>query len=435
MSDLDTFRKKIDSSKTDAFLEVFDAPAEAKEGALKGVLVAIKDNILYEGHKASAGSKMLENYVASYSSALVERLVDAGAVIVGRTNMDEFAMGSSTESSAFKKTKNPHDLTRVPGGSSGGSAAAVAEGLVPLAFGTDTGGSVRQPAAFCGVVGFKPTYGGISRYGLIAMGSSLDQAGIFTRDVESARVAFDAVRGEDPLDSTTITINEEERPVKTIGVPRSLVEMEGIDKDVLENFNTSLDRLASAGYVIQDVEVEHIEQSLAIYYVVMPAEVSSNLARYDGVRYGYSKETNDLQELYAKTRGEGFGDEVRRRIILGTYVLSAGYADAYYRNAQALRSVIRKGFDAVFSSVDVIATPTTPTPAFKIGEKASSPLEMYLADIFTVPASITGLPAISIPSGTVEREGSALPLGIQFVAPHKQDLSLFTLGKEFEKIR
>ncbi|MEX0933121.1 MAG: Asp-tRNA(Asn)/Glu-tRNA(Gln) amidotransferase subunit GatA [Candidatus Paceibacterota bacterium] len=429
-----TLKQKLEKSETDAFLEIFDVGESRDTGELAGLAVAIKDNILYEGHHASAGSKILENYVAPYSSTVVERLLDAGAVIVGRTNMDEFAMGSSTENSAYKKTKNPHDLTRVPGGSSGGSAAAVAEGLVPLAFGTDTGGSVRQPAAFCGVVGFKPSYGAISRYGLIAMGSSLDQAGILTLSVKEARTAFNVVRGRDVRDSTSIDIDEEVAPVRTIGIPRNLIEREGIDSDVLENFNRAMDALASGGYTIQDVDIEHVEKSLAIYYVVMPAEVSSNLARYDGVRYGKSVATDTLFELYSKSRGEGFGDEVRRRIMLGTYVLSAGYSDAYYRKAQALRGVIRKGFDTAFETVDVIATPTTPTPAFKIGERTNDPLAMYLADIFTVPASITGLPAISIPSGTVEREGKALPLGLQFIAPYKKDLSLFTLGQDSEKI-
>jgi aspartyl-tRNA(Asn)/glutamyl-tRNA(Gln) amidotransferase subunit A len=432
--DIRTLRKKIEGSTTDAFLEVFDFEHSASAGSLEGVAVAIKDNILYRGHRVSAGSKILEGYTASYSSTLVEKLLEAGAVIVGRTNMDEFAMGSSTENSAYKKTKNPHDVTRVPGGSSGGSAAAVAEGLVPLAFGTDTGGSVRQPAAFCGVVGFKPTYGAISRYGLIAMGSSLDQAGIFAKSVQETLTAFNVVRGKDPFDSTTIDIEEETCAVQTIGVPRSLVEREGIDSDVLENFNRAIDALASKGYTIKDVEIEHIEKSLAIYYVVMPAEVSSNLARYDGMRYGFSAEDDSLTELYRTTRGVGFGDEVRRRIMLGTYVLSAGYADAYYRKAQAMRNTIRAGFNRAFETVDVIATPTTPTPAFKIGEKTDDPLAMYLADTFTVPASITGLPAISIPSGTVTRDGKDLPLGLQFIAPHRKDLMLFTLGQDSEKI-
>jgi aspartyl-tRNA(Asn)/glutamyl-tRNA(Gln) amidotransferase subunit A len=427
--------QKIQSSATDAFLEVFK-PNEIKNprGALSGVPVAIKDNILYKGHRASAGSKILENYTASFSSTVVERLIDAGAVIVGRTNMDEFAMGSSTENSAFVKTKNPHDLTRVPGGSSGGSAAAVAEGLVPLAFGTDTGGSVRQPAAFCGVVGFKPTYGAISRYGLIALGSSLDQAGIFARSVDETLTAFNVVRGKDSFDSTSIDINERMREVKTIGIPKHLVEQDGIDADVLENFKRSIEKLASHGHSIRDVHIEHIERSLAVYYVVMPAEASTNLARFDGVRYGLSVKTDTLAELYKRSRGEGFGDEPRRRIMLGTYVLSSGYVDAYYKKAQAVRRVIQESFERVFEEVDIVAMPTTPTPAFKLGEKTKDPLSMYLADIFTVPASIAGLPAISIPSGTVERDGKRLPLGIQFIAPEREDLSLFTLGRAFERM-
>lgn len=427
--------QKIQSSATDAFLEAFE-PNEIKNphGALVGIPIAIKDNILYKGHRASAGSKMLENYTASFSSTVVERLIDAGAVIVGRTNMDEFAMGSSTENSAFAKTKNPHDLTRVPGGSSGGSAAAVAEGLVPIALGTDTGGSVRQPAAFCGVLGFKPTYGAISRYGLIALGSSLDQAGVFARSVEEVLTVFNVVRGKDPLDSTSLDIKERPRKVKTIGIPRRLVEQDGIDVDVLENFTRSIERLASHGYAIKDVDIEHIERSLAVYYVVMPAEASTNLARFDGVRYGLSATADTLADLYRRSRGEGFGDEPRRRIMLGTYVLSSGYVDAYYKKAQALRRVIQKSFARVFEEVDIVATPTTPTPAFKLGEKTKDPLSMYLADIFTVPASIAGLPAISVPSGTVERGGKRLPLGIQYIAPEREDLSLFTLGRAFERM-
>lgn len=427
--------QKIRSSTTDAFLEAFE-PNEIKNphGTLAGIPIAIKDNILYKGHRASAGSKILENYTASFSSTVVERLIDAGAVIVGRTNMDEFAMGSSTENSAFVKTKNPHDLTRVPGGSSGGSAAAVAEGLVPIALGTDTGGSVRQPAAFCGVLGFKPTYGAISRYGLIALGSSLDQAGIFARSADEALLVFNVVRGKDPLDSTSLDIKERPRTVKTIGIPRRLVEQDGIDADVLENFTRSVEKLASHGYAIKDVDIEHIERSLAVYYVIMPAEASTNLARFDGVRYGLSATADTLADLYRRSRGEGFGDEPRRRIMLGTYVLSSGYVDAYYKKAQALRRVIQKSFARVFEEVDIVATPTTPTPAFKLGEKTKDPLSMYLADIFTVPASIAGLPAISVPSGTVERDGKRLPLGIQYIAPEREDLSLFTLSRAFEKM-
>lgn len=442
---LDETLSNISKSETNAFVGTFLGAEDwveklTKEGfdesrPLWGVPVALKDNILVKDEESTASSRILQGYRSPYSATVAKKLLEAGAVLVGRTNMDEFAMGSSTETSFYGPTKNPIDPTRVPGGSSGGSAAAVAEGLVPFALGTDTGGSIRQPAAFCGIVGFKPTYGAVSRYGAIAMGSSLDQVGAFARTVADAKVLFEAIAGRDQNDSTTVEVSREASSPKVIGVPRSLVDQDGIDPDVVENFYQAIDKLKSEGYEVKDIEIPNIERSLAVYYIIMPAEASSNLARFDGVRYGHRAEANDLLEMYEKSRGEGFGDEVRRRIMLGTYVLSSGFYDAYYNKAVVMRELISSSFRKAFSEVDVIATPTTPTPAFKIGEKTTDPLQMYLSDIFTVPANIAGLPAISIPSGTVEREGVDLPLGLQLMAPYGEDRSLFTIGEIFEKIK
>ncbi|MBX4192575.1 Asp-tRNA(Asn)/Glu-tRNA(Gln) amidotransferase subunit GatA [Candidatus Parcubacteria bacterium] len=435
-------------SSLNAYLEIFDdveeqarladarralSPTKGKETPLLGIPLAIKDNILIEGRKVSAASKMLENYVASYDATIIRKLKEAGAVFIGRTNMDEFAMGGSTENSAFGPTKNPLDESRVPGGSSGGSAAAVAANLALGAIGTDTGGSIREPASFCGIVGFKPTYGAVSRSGLIAMGSSLDQAGPLTRSVEDAEIIFNAIHGRDPLDSTTVddSLYPKKTPTKKIGVPRALLE-QGIDKDVLETFNQKLEVLKANGYEVVDVDIPSASLALAIYYVIMPAEVSTNLARLDGVRYGLSLKGSSLLEDYAKTRGEGFGPETRRRIMLGTYVLSSGYYDAYYGKAILAREKLTKEFVSVLQQVDAIVTPTAPSPAIKIGEK-SDPLSMYLLDIFTVTANITGNPAISIPMGTVEREGKQLPVGIQFTTAHGDESTLFNIGKQIEE--
>lgn len=424
---------RIKDKDTHAFLEVFDPePEQARYGAgvLSGKTVAIKDNILFEGHKASAGSKILENFTAPYDATVVKKLKAAGATIVGRTNMDEFAMGSSTENSAYGVTKNPYDLTRVPGGSSGGSAGAVASGMCDMALGSDTGGSIRQPAAFCGVVGLKPTYGRVSRSGLIALASSLDQIGPFTKSVSDAEILYNVIKGQDALDSTTIS--EEAYPAqrkfsKVIGIPRTFVESEGIDESVKKNFKEVEERFRSLGYEIRDIELPHIKYSLATYYIIMPAEASSNLARFDGVKYGFHKDGKDVIEDYFKTRGEGFGREARRRIILGTYVLSSGYYDEYYGSALNMKKLITNEFIDAFEKVDLILTPTTPTPAFKLGEKTSDPLAMYLADIFTVPANIAGLPSISIPSGVIGN----LPLGIELTAGLGREDNLFIAGKEF----
>lgn len=420
-----------------AYLEVFkdavEAPRPTVDTPIAGVPLAVKSNILVKGRRATAASRILEPYVAAYDATIIERLRAAGAVFVGATNMDEFAMGSSTEHSAYGPTRNPHDHTRVPGGSSGGSAAAVAAGTVPAALGTDTGGSIRQPASFCGIVGLKPTYGALSRSGLIAMGSSLDQAGPLARTAGDAALLFRLMRGVDPKDATTYPEGTyPEVPVRDhyrVGVPRAFLA-EGVDADVLARFETSLETLAALGHEIVDVELPGLASGLAAYYIVMPAEVSSNLARFDGVRYGLHIEGTDLLGDYRATRGAGFGEEVRRRILLGTYVLSAGYYDAYYGTAERVRTRMREELSGAFDSVDVIATPTAPTPAWKIGEK-SDPLAMYLADIFTVPANLTGVPAISVPMGVVEREGAALPVGIQFMGPWAGEERLLALAGRF----
>jgi len=424
-----------------AFLEVFDdALAQADEADRKiaggadlpllGIPVAIKDNMLMEGKRATAGSKILEGFVAPYDSTVVKKLKDAGAIILGRTNMDEFAMGSSTESSAYGVTKNPHDLSRVPGGSSGGSAAAVAANFVLAALGSDTGGSIRQPAAFCSVVGLKPTYGRVSRSGLIALASSLDQIGPFAKTASDAEILYEVLKGRDPLDSTTIS--EEMYPSrrkfsKVIGVPRAFVGSEGIDDSVRNNFREVVKKFKSLGYEVRDVELPHIKYSLATYYIIMPAEASSNLARFDGVKYGLHRDGKDVIEDYFKTRGEGFGKEARRRIILGAYVLSSGYYDEYYGSALKMKRLITEELNETFGEIDLILTPTTPTPAFKLGEKTTEPLLMYLADIFTVPANIAGLPSISLPSGLA----GTLPLGILLTAGLGREDNLFTAGKEF----
>lgn len=451
-----------------AYLEIFDDARTQAESAQKmidegrstmmtGIPIAMKDNILIKGKIASASSKMLENYTATYDAFVTKKLREAGAVFIGRTNMDEFAMGGSTENSAFGVTKNPHDKTRVPGGSSGGSAAALASGAALGALGTDTGGSIRQPAAFCGVVGLKPTYGSVSRSGLIAMASSLDQAGLFAKTVEDAEIIFDCIKGHDPMDSTSYTDEPASRQAppsnqqirvldmkkkamaglgeRVIGVPTEFVNAKGVDPRVLKNFEESIEKMKKLGYEVKEINLASFNRALSTYYILMPAEVSSNLARFDGVRYGYHADGENLLDDYMRSRGEGFGGEVRRRILLGTYVLSSGYYDAYYSKAIAAREVIKKTLGIAFQDVDIIATPTTPTPAFKIGEKSNDPLQMYLADIFTVPVNIAGVPAISIPSGFVEEGDVKLPLGIQFIAPHFGEDALFAIGKDFEKAR
>lgn len=436
---------KARNDELNAFLGVYeDAVEEAKQAdelykkgevddkPLLGVPIAVKNNILVKGKTATGASKILENYTAIYDATIVERLKEAGAIIVGATNLDEFAMGSSTENSAFGVTKNPLDTKRVPGGSSGGSAAAVAMEAVPVAIGTDTGGSIRQPASYCGLVGYKPTYGAVSRYGLMAMGSSLDQAGPLTNTVADAETVHNIMSGKDDKDATTITEDTysklEDKESYTIGVPRDFLN-EGVDEDVMKAFESHIAELEKAGHKVVDVELPLFEAGLAAYYIVMPAEVSSNLARYDGIRYGKSVEGDTLLDVYEKSRAEGFGSEVKRRILLGTHVLSSGYYDAYYGKAELVRKKMRQELNGVFESVDFILTPTTPTPAFKIGEQ-EDPLAMYRQDIFTVPVNLTGVPALTFPMGTVKREDSTLPVGVQYIARHGDDSRLFAIGKQ-----
>jgi aspartyl-tRNA(Asn)/glutamyl-tRNA(Gln) amidotransferase subunit A len=400
---------------------------------MTGIPMAIKDNMLFNGHIASASSHILENYTATYDSFVVKQLKEQGMIILGRTNMDEFAMGSSTETSAFGITKNPLDLTRVPGGSSGGSVAALAMDGALVSLGSDTGGSIRQPAAFCGLVGLKPTYGAVSRFGIISMGSSLDQVGTFGKNVEDAELLYNAINGYDEKDSTSV--KKEDRAViqplkKKIGVPRSFLSGDGIDKEITKNFEENCKKLESAGYEIVDISLPLIKYSLAVYYIISPAEVSSNLARYDGIRYGLHVESDKLYDIYAKSRGKGFGKEVRRRILLGTYILSYGYYDAYYNKAIKVRNAIKQELTKAFMEVDAIITPTSPFMPFKFGEKLDDPVGMYLSDLFSVPANIAEIPAISIPSG---KNNEGLPFGLHIMAPLFREDILFTIGKDFEK--
>ncbi|HYF29313.1 MAG TPA: Asp-tRNA(Asn)/Glu-tRNA(Gln) amidotransferase subunit GatA [Candidatus Paceibacterota bacterium] len=432
------------NGELNAYLELFDADEGAIAAAqrrideegdaapmLCGIPIAMKDNILIEGRIASAASKILEHYRATYDATVTRKLKEAGALFTGRTNMDEFAMGSSTEHSAFGKVLNPLDTSRVPGGSSGGSAAAVAAGMALGALGTDTGGSIRQPASHCGLVGMKPTYGAVSRSGIIALGSSLDQAGPLAASVADAKALFEAIRGKDPLDATSIDADtypkREAGERLQIGVPAHLLE--GVDPDVRANFEAKLDALRERGHTITEVSLPTSSYALPAYYVIMPAEASTNLARFDGIRYGRSAAGRDLLQSYVRARTEGFGPETKRRILLGTFVLSSGYIDAYYRTADAARRVLVDEYNEAFRAVDVIVFPTTPSPAFKFGEK-SDPVSMYLEDIFTVTANLTGMPAISVPMGNVERDGTALPTGIHFTAPHGQDDVLFRIGAD-----
>ncbi len=435
------YLKNIETKNKDinAYLEVFNdikeqcdlAAARFKDGTatlLTGIPCAVKDNILIKGRKAGAASKILENYIATYDATAIEKLKKEGVVFLGRVNMDEFAMGGSTENSAYGVTKNPIDTERVSGGSSGGSAAAIAMEGALIALGTDTGGSVRQPASFCGIVGLKPTYGSISRYGIIAMGSSLDQVGPMAKTVTDVETIFNAMKGQDPKDSTTIVQKEITIPKKiVIGIPD--FPKEGIHPDVLINFNESIEKFKNLGYEIKEIKLPNIKYSLAVYYVIMPAEVSSNMSRFDGVKYGLHIDGKDGVDDYFVTRAQGLGKEVRRRILLGTYVLSSGYYDAYYNKANIVRELIREDFKKAFEGVDVILTPTVPSPAFKIGEKTADPLQMYLEDIFTVTANLTGNPAISIPSGFSNK----MPIGIQMTARHGEEAILFSVGKKFLK--
>jgi len=397
-------------------------------GPLAGVPVVVKDNIATLTMPTTCGSRILEGYVSPFEATVVTRLRTAGAIIIGKTNMDEFAMGSSTENSAYGPTRNPLDPTRVPGGSSGGSAACVAAGIVRVALGSETGGSVRQPAAFCGIVGVKPTYGRVSRYGLVAFASSLDQVGVFGRSVEDAAIGLGAIAGRDRYDSTSAdaavvdyaaTVSETLKGV-VIGRPREYFP-DSLDARIRERCDAAFDAFRQLGATVRDVSLPHTDLAIPTYYIIAPAEASSNLARFDGVRYGVRAKAATLREMYADTRSHGFGPEVTRRILLGTYVLSAGYYDAYYKKAQEVRALIADDFQKVFDTgVDVLVTPTAPTTAFPIGAK-SDPYEMYLSDIFTATANLAGIPALSLPIGRVD----GLPVGGQIMAPHFAEAALF----------
>ena len=445
-----------------AFLSVFkdSAISQAKEidnqisqgqeiSMLAGIPLAVKDNILIEGEKCTAASKILENYVAPYDATCIKKLRKTGVVFLGKTNLDEFAMGSSTENSAFKITHNPQDLSRVPGGSSGGSAAAVKAKECISALGSDTGGSIRQPASLCGIVGLKPSYGRVSRYGLIAFASSLDQIGPLTKNIEDAKIVFDVISGKDELDSTSVEkpklqttpgrllaqpagqANYKLQTIK-IGVPKEYFR-EGIEPEVEKVIKKFIQKIEKEGAKIEEISLPHTKYALPCYSLIAASEASANLARYDGIRYGTPNtehETSNLLDAYLKTRGEGFGDEVKRRIMLGTYALSSGYYDAYYLRAQKVRTLIKKDFQKAFQEVDVILTPTSPFTAFKIGERAKSALSMYLADIFTVSINLAGLPALSMPCGEVQ----GLPVGLQIIGKSFREDEIFEVGSFFEKL-
>jgi aspartyl-tRNA(Asn)/glutamyl-tRNA(Gln) amidotransferase subunit A len=405
---------------------------------LAGVPLGLKDILCTKGIRTTCGSKILEDYIPFYDGTVIRKLKERDAVFLGKLNMDEFAMGSSTENSGFQITRNPWDPQRIPGGSSGGSAAAVAAGECIAALGTDTGGSIRQPAACCGVVGLKPTYGRVSRYGLVAFASSLDQIGPITKDVEDCAIMMNAISGHDPNDSTSVNIEVPDykqvlvRDVKgiRIGIPDEYF-IEGMDPEVEKAIKGSIDLFKKWGAEVNRISLPHTEYAVAVYYILCTAEASSNLARYDGVKYGLrSKGYRDLMDMYTQSRGRGFGQEVKRRIILGTYVLSAGYYEAYYRKASQVRTLMRRDFEEAFQKVDVILTPTAPTPAFKIGEKVEDPLQMYLSDIFTIPVNLAGIPAISIPCG-FSRDG--LPIGLQIMGKHFDEGMLLRVAHTFEQ--
>ena len=407
-------------------------------GALAGVPIAIKDNLLIRGEHCTCSSKILEGFTAANDATVISRLRAAGAVFLGHTNLDEFAMGSSTENSATRLTKNPWDTGRIPGGSSGGSAAAVAARMAPLSLGSDTGGSIRQPAALCGIVGMKPTYGRVSRFGLIAFASSLDQIGPFATNARDCALLLKVISGWDDWDSTSV-----ERPVPDypaalskdlkglrIGLPKEYF-ISGMDPEIEKAVRAAIKTLQDAGAVVKDISLPHTEYCLAVYYILAPSEASANLSRFDGVRYGRrAKDVTNLMELYEKSRGEGFGPEVKRRIMLGTYALSSGYYDAYYAKAQKVRTLIKQDFDKAFEQVDIVATPTSPTPAFKAGEKAADPLQMYLSDIFTISCNLAGLPGLSIPCGFTQNN---LPIGLQLLGKPFDEETLLAVAHRFEE--
>jgi aspartyl-tRNA(Asn)/glutamyl-tRNA(Gln) amidotransferase subunit A len=427
---------RVDAERALARARALDA-TPGRRGPLHGVPIALKDNIVADGTVSSAGSRILESYVSPYDAHVVSRLEEAGAVVLGKTNCDEFAMGSSTENSAHGPSRNPWDLERTPGGSSGGSAVAVAAGMVPIALGSDTGGSIRQPAGLCGIVGLKPTYGRVSRYGLIAYASSLDQIGPFARTVADAALCLEIISGADARDSTSASepvpsfsrlLDGDARGLR-VGVPFDLLDR-GVDTEVRAAFDASLETLEGIGATIRRIELPHSRYAIPTYYLIATAEASSNLARYDGVRYGWRSPADTVDEMYDRTRDGGFGAEVKRRIMLGTYVLSAGYYDAYYLKAQQVRTLIGRDFARAFEAVDVVAVPTTPTAAFRLGDKTADPVQMYLADVFTVSANLAGLPGISLPCGFTRDK---LPVGLQLMGRAWDEATLLRTAEAFER--
>jgi aspartyl-tRNA(Asn)/glutamyl-tRNA(Gln) amidotransferase subunit A len=410
-----------------------------RRSALDGIPIALKDNLVRKGEPTTCASRMLASFVSPYTSTVVSRLDAAGAIAIGRTNMDEFAMGSSTEHSIYGPTRNPWDVARIAGGSSGGSAAAVAAGIVPAALGSDTGGSIRQPAACCGVVGMKPTYGRVSRWGLVAYASSLDQVGVFARDARDAALLLEAIAGHDPRDSTSLPepaprcLAAQDGDVSglVVGLPREYFVEDGVEPGVLAAVRAACAELERAGAKLREVSLPHTEYAVATYYLIATAEASSNLARFDGVRYGHRADgVRGLSEMYRRSRSEGFGAEVKRRIVLGTYVLSAGYYDAYYKKAQQVRTLLRRDFEAAFRACDVIATPTLPEVAFEIGERSEDPLKMYLSDIYTVSANLAGLPCASLPCGL----SAGLPVGLQLLAPPLEDARVLRVADAYQRL-
>lgn len=411
--------------------------ANGEEAPLLGVPVAVKDVLSTQGIQTTCASRILEGYIPQFNGTAVQKMLDAGAIILGKTNTDEFAMGSSTENSGFETTRNPWDTTRVPGGSSGGSAAAVAANMAPLALGTDTGGSVRQPGAYCGVVAIKPSYGRVSRYGLIAFASSLDVIGTFGKSVEDATALLNVIAGYDHNDSTSInepvpdyasTLRDGVKGLK-VGVPKEYF-IDGIQPETESAVRAAIAQLESLGAEIHEISLPHTQYAVSTYYLIAPAEASANLARYDGVRYGNRKDQDELWDTYKTTRGDGFGDEVKRRIMLGTYALSAGYYDAYYGKAQKVRTLIKQDFEDAFKTVDIICTPTTPSPAFKIGEKSNDPLQMYLEDVFTIPANLAGVCGINVPCGFDHHN---LPIGMQIIGPFLQEAVICRAAFAYEQ--
>src|SRR4051795_10325411 len=439
----DAYREVAAAESLNAFLWTAEAPQETGEGPLAGIPVAIKDIFCTEGIPTTAGSRILEGYRPPYTATAVRKLREAGARVLGKVNMDEFAMGSSNENSAYGPVLNPWDRSRVPGGSSGGSAAVVAGGLAPCAIGTDTGGSIRQPAGLCGIVGMKPTYGAISRYGMIAFASSLDQCGPLTRDVTDAALLLQALEGRDPCDSTSIGIDggielpsREDLKGLKFGIPRELAsEAEGIEAGVKEVFERTVALIEELGGSVSETELPHAPHGISAYYVLAPAEASANLARFDAVRYGLRVGADDLTEMYEETRAQGFGPEVKRRIMLGTYALSSGYYEAYYGRAQRVRTKIAEDFSRAFETFDFVVTPTSPTVAFKLGERTDDPLAMYMNDYCTVPMPLAGIPAISIPAGVAQPDegGTELPVGFQIAGPAFSDSAMLDAAHALEK--